>query len=436
MIYKKNAVAETSNVLKIYATGSGSRISGQLQDAINEFQKKYPNIKIKKVIFDSDTDEGIEKYEKTLLGDTLSGKGPDVLYLGSSDTRKLQKSGMLEDLKPLMEKDKSFNKKDYNTNIINAGMYNKKLTLMPLDYYVNQYTTTKEILNSNNISLKESSSEKEFMKSLEAYIYPANSNKKLFKAVGINDGDNMILSNFLAGSGCEFIDYENKKIHFDTSEFKELIEDYKKIYKASEKKKDGEGTMGVEGFEALKSGTALLSNDRILSLKDFLSIESLVQGITKETAFINNMPMYEGGNRVVGIINHSMAINKNTKNKSAAYNFIKCALSTNAQTKSSKNTSLIPVNNKAVKAIEDEYNSEIGKSYEYDKNSIVAQKPLSQDFKNYINKITNNVEKGAITDDSINKLMMECLTPYFQDKASYDSAIKTLQNKLKIYISE
>lgn len=428
---EKNADVETSNTLKIYAVGTNRRVSNGLQDTIDEFQKKYPNIKIKKVLFDVNN---IEKYEKTLLSDTLAGNGPDVLYLGSSDAKKLQKSGMLEDIKTLMDKDKSFNKEDYNSKIINAGMYNDKLTLMPLDYYVNQYATTKELLNSNGINLKPDFSEKNFIKAVESGNL--NGDRKLFAAVGVDAIDNMNLSDFLAGSGYQFIDYENKTVYFDKPEFKELIEDYKKIYKASSKKDEGEGTSGEEGLQALKSGEALFSNDRMDSFKDFLSSESLINGITKETPCINNMPMLEGGNKVVGIVGESMAINKNAHNKEAAYNFIKCALSTEVQSKASRQTSYIPVNNKAVKELEDEYKSEIGKSYEYDKNDIVVQKPLSSDFQNYINKITNNVEKGTIIDDSVNNLMMECLTPYFQDKISYDSALKTLQSKVKIYINE
>lgn len=431
MLHKKNANAGTSSTLKIYAVGTDSHVSNGLQDTIDQFQKKYSNIKIKKVLFNVNN---IEKYEKTLISDTLAGKGPDVLYLSSNDAKKLQKSGMLQDLKTLIDKDKSFNKEDYNNKIINAGIYNGKLTLIPLDYYVNQYATTKELLNSNGINLKPDSSEKDFMKAVESGNLKGD--RKLFAAVGADIADNMNLSDFLAGSGYQFIDYENKKVYFDKPEFKELIEDYKKIYKASAKKEEGEGTSGEEGLQALKSGAALFSNDRMDSFKDFLSSESLINGITKEAPCINNMPMLGGGDKVVGIVSSSMAINKNAKNKEVAYNFIKCALSTEVQSRASRQTALIPVNNKAVKDLQDEYKSEVGKSYEYDKNNIVVQKPLSEQFKNYINKITNNIEKGTITDDSINNLMMECLTPYFQDKTSYESAIKTLQSKVKIYINE
>ena len=38
------------------------------------------------------------------------------------------------------------------------------------------------------------------------------------------------------------------------------------------------------------------------------------------------MPSYKGGNKVTAIVSNSLAISKNTKNKQAAYNFIKIAI--------------------------------------------------------------------------------------------------------------
>lgn len=88
--------------------------------------------------------DGIEEYVKRLLTDTLSSDGPDILMIDSMSARKLEKSRMLIDLKPLIAKDKDFNKDDYNMKVIKAGMYEGKQVLMPLDYSVNQYITTEE----------------------------------------------------------------------------------------------------------------------------------------------------------------------------------------------------------------------------------------------------------------------------------------------------
>ena len=95
-----------------------------------------------------------------MLADTLGGDGPDILYLDNMSTRKLEKSDMLLDLKPFIEKDKDFKKENYNMKVIDAGLYNGQQVIMPLDYYVNQYITTEQLLKSNNIKLQDNGSQK------------------------------------------------------------------------------------------------------------------------------------------------------------------------------------------------------------------------------------------------------------------------------------
>lgn len=418
-----------TNTLKLYVLGQHGHIDERLQAIIDEFQNKYPSIKIKTVLFDNSTNNGISKYQETLLSDTLSGDGPDILYLNSSDTLILEKSGMLENLKPFLDKDKTFKKEDYNTKVIEAGVYNGEQLVMPLDYYVNQYTTTKELLENNNIHIKDNSSENEFMNSINSYILSSSdANKTLFAAP-------MNIEDFLASTGENFIDYENKDVYFNTTAFKQIINNYKKIYNASKKESGISGFSGSEGFEALKDGTSLFSNDPIERVSYFLASESLLNEVTGETQVINNIPTYKGGKGVAAIVGSSMAISKNSKNKEAAYNFLKIALSEKIQ--ASNLPSNIPVNKKAAEDLENQYmTNEVGKSYAYDKSTTIIQQRLSENFQDYYNKIVNNVNKGVITDDTLGQLMMQCLTPYFEDKMSYEDAINILKSKIKIYINE
>ncbi|NMM63402.1 carbohydrate ABC transporter substrate-binding protein [Clostridium sp. P21] len=423
-----------SNPLKIYILAYNGEINDHiLQSTISEFKSKYPQIKIEKVMFDINKDGGFDGYCKKILNDTLSGEGPDILYLDIINAKKLQKSLMLEDLKPFIENDKDFKKEDYNATVINAGMYKGKLTLMPLNYYVMQYATTVQLLKNNNINLKENCSQNDFIKAIEPYIASINGdkNKILFPAP-------IRITDFLASSGIDFIDYENKKVHFDKPEFKEIIENYKKIYKTSKKEEDMQGYEGNEGINGLKNGNTLFSGDKMFIAGQLLSLESVINGSTKEEPVINNFPAYKEKDTVNAIVGHSMAISKKTKNKNAAYNFIKIALSEKIQSpEENLRIQCMPVNKKAAENIKKQYISkEVGKSQDdYTSTKIINQK-LSQNFERYYNKITNKVEKAVITDYTIENLMKECLKPYFQDKESYESAVKVLENKVKLYINE
>ncbi|HDK7154924.1 TPA: extracellular solute-binding protein [Clostridium botulinum] len=439
MISKKSlrtvGLESNSGTLKIYTMQVGGENSPIFQGTINEFKKKYPKIIIKEVPISVDGNA----YAKKLLSDTLAGDGPDIIYFNPENVnvRKLQKSGMLADLKPFIEKDKDFTGEDYNKNVMNAGVFNGKTTFVPLSYYVNSYITTKELLKNNNISLKDNMSQKEFMKSIDAYInsVKGDTKKTLFASP-------VSITNFIASSGIKLVDYENKKIYFHKPEFREVIENYKKIYNTSIKKEDIQSSSGEEGYAAIKEGSTLFSNDEFRELREMFQSESRIKGESKETEVVGNLPTYTGGDKVIAVAKECMAINANTKNKAAAYAFIKTALYSKLEVKDANieyvPVSYIPTNKKAREDIKKQYvEIFVGKKTKFsNKGSDMVFEKLSEDMETYYNKITKNIEKTEVTDNTLEDLMMECLKPYFEDKSSYEAAIKVLENKVNLYINE
>ncbi|WP_139355003.1 extracellular solute-binding protein, partial [Clostridium acetobutylicum] len=137
---KKLLRSSDPNTLTIYALAYNGKLNYDIEAIVNGFKQKYPNIKLNIVKFNLDGG-GYEKYNEKILSDTLAGGGPDIIYFNPEETnaRAFQKSGMLEDLKPYIEKDKDFNKEDYNSKLLNAGMYKGKLTFIPTDYCIPSY---------------------------------------------------------------------------------------------------------------------------------------------------------------------------------------------------------------------------------------------------------------------------------------------------------
>lgn len=416
-----------SNTLKIYLLGG----PGRLQSTIDEYEKRYPGKKIEKVIFDMNSGDGIEGYVKRLLTDTLSGDGPDILMLDSMSARKLEKSRMLIDLKPLIAKDKEFNKDDYNMKVIKAGMYEGKQVLMPLDYSVNQYITTKELLKLNKIPLSNAKNQTEFVKALEPYINTFDSDKNKFIF-----GNQVTVESFIAASGIKFIDYDKKEVYFDKPEFRKVIENYKKLYNASRKQKDMMGMSGTDGFDGIKTGNVLLSNDPIDMRDTFFEFESLISQAIKETQVIDTIPSYNGSRKVVPIVQDSLSISRNTENVEDAYNFIKIAISEDIQ-KSKDQFQAIPVNKKAARELEDYYSKNlVNQTYEFSRDITIKNKPLSDNFKSYFNRIIDDLDDGQVTNKDVGDMIMQCFDPYFEGKADYESCINILINKVKIYINE
>ncbi len=189
-------------------------------------------------------------------------------------------------------------------------------------------------------------SQKEFMKSIDAYInsVKGDTKKTLFASP-------VSITNFIASSGIKLVDYENKKIYFHKPEFREVIENYKKIYNTSIKKEDIQSSSGEEGYAAIKEGSTLFSNDEFRELREMFQSESRIKGESKETEVVGNLPTYTGGDKVIAVAKECMAINANTKNKAAAYAFIKTALYSKLEVKDANieyvPVSYIPTNKKA-----------------------------------------------------------------------------------------
>lgn len=414
------------NALTIYALAYNGKLNFDIEPIVNEFKAKYPNEKISIVKFDSERD--FQNYNKSILTDTLAGGGPDIIYCDTQYTnaRAFQKSGLLCDLKPYIEKDKDFNKEDYDSKLLNTGLYKGKLTFVPVDYYVPAYITTKELLEKNNVKLDSNMTQNDFIKTVDGYISQAkNINGKTLFAAPIDIGQ------FVASSGFECIDYENKKINFDKPEFKNIMENYKKIYKLTPK--PANSSSGEEGLQGIKNGSTLFSTDQVYAYgPDMFNSESVIKGLTGQTQVINSFPTYGGGNKTVAIVGDLIGMSKKTKNKKAAYDFIKVALS--EKTQFGEKIYTPPINKKAQIDVKNEYLKKwVGKQDRAEK--VILQAP-SDDFNNYYDKITNKVDEVKILDSDVDKLIKDCMTPYFEGKDSYDSSLKTLENKVKLYINE
>lgn len=415
------------NAITIYALTFNGELNVDIQPIVNEFKAKYPNEKINIVKFDLNGG-GLEKYSKSILSDTLAGEGPDIVYCDTvyTNARAFQKSGLLCDLKPYIEKDKDFNKEDYDSKLLNTGLYKGKLTFVPVDYYVPAYITTKELLEKNNVKLNSNMTQNDFIKASASYISQAkNTNGKNLFAASIDVGQ------FIASSGFECIDYDNKKMHFDEPEFKNIMENYKKIYNSTPKPTNNNS--GEEGLQGIKNGSTLFSTDQPYAYgSEIFNSESIIKGLTGQTQVINSLPTYNGGNKTIAIVGDLIGMSKKTKNKKAAYDFIKVALS--EKTQSDDKFYAPPINKKAQIDVKNEYLKKwVGKPDREWK--VILQAP-SDELNKYYDKITNKVDEVKILDSDVDKLIKDCMAPYFEGKSSYDSALKTLENKVKLYINE
>ena len=119
-----------------------------LDDAIEKFEKKYPNINVT-------YETGIIKsdYTEWLNEKIMSGSMPDVVFILGSDFSSLAEIGALKNLAALSGSDRNFTKEDYFSSAWESGKYAGKQYALPFECAPQLMFVNKTILNREKIAL-------------------------------------------------------------------------------------------------------------------------------------------------------------------------------------------------------------------------------------------------------------------------------------------
>ncbi len=395
---------------------------------IGEFEYQYPDVKVDEVTFDD-----LGKFQQRFSSEISAGEGPDVIFFDNyiiPNVYNLLKTGAFCDLQQFIDKDESFNMKNYNQKVLDCGLYNGKRLYIPINYHIPAFFTTKELLKKNNIDLADGDySQKSFFSKLDPYISSIQNEKDKYLF-----SQWIPVSEFIASSGLNFIDYEKKEAFFDKPEFVELISNYKKINKLCATPEIRQKYANME-CDMLKNEDVLFINDaHLLNPPSSLSLyNSFIKHLTDQTEAVFPMPAYNGDNKLVAIADKCMAINSNSHNKQQAYKLIMIALSERIQSDNYLNN--LPVNNEVLNKLMD-------KERKRDPEEVIMNdikyinEPLPEGLAKDYSVILNNVDKCEFVDSNVESFMEASLQPYFEDKSSAEKAINELKNKIKVYLNE
>ena len=119
-----------------------------LDNAIEQFEKKYPNVHIT-------YESGImaDDYSEWLAEKLLKGEEPDLYFVLPEDFSLLVRSGALENLDSIIKKDTSFDKDVYYPASISAGMYQNSLYAIPYESVPTIMFFNKTLLETNGIAI-------------------------------------------------------------------------------------------------------------------------------------------------------------------------------------------------------------------------------------------------------------------------------------------
>lgn len=417
MLSKKNSASGKVNnaeEIKIYMlTGDDD-----FQNLITMFKSQYPKVKVNIITFD-----GYIEYKKKIANDIMSGDGPDVLWLRETTTNglnRLERSGALLDLKPLMKKDKDFNAEDYNSKVIECGMYDNKQLFVPFNYAITSLISTTELLKKNNININEEMSQEQFLGALEPYMNSIKGQKGR-----VTFKDPISIEQLIAGSGLNLIDYSKKKVSFNNEKFIELAKKFKDIYLSSDYNHEITIKYNFAFNEMLSDGA--------IGFDQFSGAPSSISNIFKLiSAKSNQAPVFtSAGERGIAFAGPCLAIAKNARNKEAAYNFIKIALSEKVQSnEGNAMTHGVPINKKGLKDMIKTFKANI------DQGSNTTAGAVPKEFGDSYLDAVNNIKKCIFFDPAISGIINDGLMPYLEGRCSVESSAKEIDDKVNLYLNE
>lgn len=184
--------------------------SQKLQNAVNAFNRESETHRITIKVY---TENGVDSSTAitNVYKDIVSGTNcPDILDLSDLNMEKLASMGAVEDLTSYLEQSTLYSKEDFLENVIEGVTFDGKIVGIPTGFTLSTVVgKTSEVGEEMGWSLQEMI---DFAK--------AHPNTKLFQ----NVTPDTFIYDFMRYNRDSFVDWTNKECHFDSSEFRALME--------------------------------------------------------------------------------------------------------------------------------------------------------------------------------------------------------------------
>lgn len=365
-------------------------------EAIERFERQNPNIKIS---YRSGALK--EDYSEWLAQRILNGKEPDVFIVLDEDFNTFSSIGMLKDLNPYIEKDKSFDLDTYYSKALEAGMYDNNRFALPMEIVPSLICVNLTLLKNEGIEFPDNDW------TWEEFYYIC---KKVTKDT---DGDNIIdqfgifdykWDQALYTNGQILFDEKGKTIQFEDSILEETIEHIKNINSLNRgaRVRARDFDIGKVAFRPFTLAEYRAYRDYPYSIKKYSRFEWQYINFPKGSKGLN---VSESKALLIGM-------SSRTKKDKAAWEFIKF-LTNDEKTQESIwfYTSGMPANKKVASNIFETYKAEIPETLDYEfLYNIIESSVISPRFKKY-NHIKESVDQiiylGIIEEKNSNQLVRD-----------------------------
>lgn len=436
----KRSADELANqtVITVATLGGDSSITSKITD-FNKSNSQY-RIKIadysKYNEWDDENEKQINSASKQLKMDIVAGNAPDMIITYDYNIiSELAPKGTFADLYTYLEKDSDLSKDDIMPNILKASEIDGKLCSMSPNFQVATFACKSKFFDKENWTLDDMIDTLHAHPDMQLMNY-GNSKEDAFE--------------MLVNACCdEFIDYEKLECHFDSDDFKKIIEFCNEFPDESDEI-DWETATEDEMQEYWNEQETMCLNDKALlgdvGFYDFTGYSEARSVRFGEDITLVGTPSNNGKGALLSMSN-AMAVMDSSPSKDVCWEFIKTFFTEDYQANDRYSFGLPSLVSAFDKKAEDSmhkpyYIDEDGKKVEYENTYYINDKeitidPLTKEEKDFVVDYIKKADKmyGGYTDE-IREIIVEEVTKYFKGEATSQQTIDKLQSRVGILISE
>ena len=416
-------VEQTNTELNIWYTDYGMTTK-YLDAAVTQYNQQHPDNPITAEKFFADGSiENSDAATQQMLTEVMAGSGPDLIFFSGSgtDIEKMVRRGVFADMEPYFEAD-NFDWSGYNQAVMDAGVWDGHRLVIPLQYNFPMLYTSQTALDETGFSMENCDTFGGLLDEIEAIQADSDQTREVFRA-------KFTFYNFANYAGIPYVDYDRQKADLSFPELQRSAE----IFQNLGGLELGTYDMGIDSAADIRDGKALWTCP-------FPPVDGFYTGPEVINTFDDMvmMPIRDVDGGIQAEITWAVAVRNNSPNLQNAYEFIKYLLSEEYHTETLNYRWLYY-------SVLDAANDAYFQDYVYGRavpltppknayglDSVDVRQEDFDELMDYTRQITGAYFSCAETNFMRNMRMCGFLS----GEASYEEAVREVERKLDLYLSE
>lgn len=414
---------QTNTELHIWYTDYGMTTK-YLDAAVTQYNQQHPDTPIAaEKYFADDSSESNDAATQQMLTEVMAGSGPDLIFFtgSSTDIEKMVRRGVFADMEPYFEAD-NFDWSGYNQAVMDAGVWDGHRLVIPLQYSFPMLYTSQTALDETGFSIENCDTFGGLLDEIEAMQADPSQTREVFRA-------KYTFYNFAQYAGIPYADYDQQKADLSFSELERGAE----IFNNLDGLELGFLDDGINGAADIRDGKALWNCP-------FPPVDGFYTGPEVINTFDDMvmMPIRDVNGGIQAEITWAVAVRNNSPNLQNAYEFIKYLLSEEYHTETLGYRwlyySVLDSANEAYfqDTVYDRALPLVPPENSYGLDTVDVRQEDFDELMDYTRQITGAYFSCAETNFMRNMRMCGFLS----GEASYEEAVREVERKLDLYLSE